>query len=387
MDYNVSMSFFSFLKKNKESYSLVFNIGSGSVSGGIIKFTEKAGVEITHYEKEVIPFQQEISVSKHSTLMKSSLTSLSEKIQKNGLSKININKKEGVKVDRIFCIFSSPWSISQVKTIRVKESRSFKVTESYLNKLIEAQEKEFAAEICQSGRIIEKKIIQLKLNGYIVNDVYNKSAKELEASVFFTAVPEDVLKTVESAISKTFHMENIWCHSLSLSLLSVIRNIFPHKEDFIHIDISEEITDISVVKENIMTSSISIPFGRNDFMREMSTTLRATKEITDSMIKMQSNKSNDDLAALQLAVAMDKTAANWLTKIFEVLDDLKGKIYVPEDVFLIANNDLITFLKDKLEKHDFKVLLVDNKKIKPPMSGDDLIFKLELMFLDNLYKI
>jgi cell division ATPase FtsA len=182
-------------------------------------------------------------------------------------------------------------------------------------------------------------------------------------------------------------MENIWCHSLSLSLLSVIRNIFPHKEDFIHIDISEEITDISVVKENIMTSSISIPFGRNDFMREMSTTLKATKEITDSMLKMQSGKNNDDLASLKLAVAMDKTAANWLAKIFEILDSLKGKMYVPEDVFLIANSDLVTFLKDKLEKHDFKVLLVDNKKIKPPMSGDDLIFKLELMFLDNLYKI
>ena len=49
--------------------------------------------------------------------------------------------------------------------------------------------------------------------------------------------------------------------------------------------------------------------------------------------------------------------------------------------------DLAPFLQDKIVKQDFKVVLLDNKKIRPPIPGNDLIFKLDLMFLDNVYKI
>ena len=371
------MSFFSFFKKNKESYSLVFNIGSGSVSGGIVKFTEAPGENVTYYAKENIPFQREISVPKHLELMKSALAKLTERIQKN-------NQK---RIDRIFYVFSSPWCASQTKVIRIKESKAFKVTESYLNHLIDDEEKQMQKEVVKTGKVIEKKIIQVKVNGYTVNDFHNKTTKDLEVSVFFTVVPEDILNAVEEAVSKIFNVKDVWCHSFSLSIFSVVRNLFPQKEDFIHMDISEEITDISIVMDGAVVSLVSIPLGRNDFIRELSKVLGVTEEIADSQIKMHCARENDELAALKLSVAMDKAGSDWLAKITDVLDGFKNKIYVPESVFLIAGNDLTSFLKDKLEKQDFKVALLDNKKIKPPIPGNDLIFKLELMFLDNFYKI
>lgn len=371
------MSLFSFFKKNKESYSLVFNIGSGSVSGGIVKFTEAPGENVTYYAKENIPFQSEISIPKHLELMKSSLANLAVKIQKGGQNKI----------DRIFYIFSSPWSASQTKTIRVKESKAFKITESYLDRVITEQEKQFQTEVAKSGRIIEKKIIQVKINGYVVNDFYNKMTKDLEVSVFYTVVPEEVLNTVEEAISKVFSHRNIWCHSLSLSIFSVIRNLFPQKEDFIHLDISEEITDISIIRDGVMVSSASIPFGRNNFIRELTSILGVSDEIADSMIKMHCSKNNDELAALKLSVAMDKAASGWFVKITEVLDSFKEKIYIPDSVFLIVNNDLASFLRDKLQKQDYRVTPIDNRNIKSAMATEDMAFKLELMFLDKIYKI
>ncbi len=381
------MSFFSFSKKNKESYSLVFNIGSGSVSGGIVKFTEKEGVDMVHYAKELIPFQTEISVPKHLELMKASLATLADKIRAEGLVKIDAKKGSSIVIDRVFYLFSSPWSVSQTRTIRVKETKPFKVTEGYLSKLINEQEKQFQTDVSQTGKIIEKKIVQIKINGYVINDIHNRTTKELQASVFFTVVPDDILRTVEEAVSKTFHIKNVWCHSFSLAAFSLIRDMFPQKEDFIHLDVSEEMTDISIVKDNVMTSGASIPLGRNDFMRELATVLKVSPEIADSMLKMHAQKNNNELATLNQSVSLDTAARNWLTKIFEVLDSLKEKIYVPESIFLIAGSDLIPFLKEKLEKHDFKVILVDNRKIKSKIVVDDIIFRLELMFLDNLYKI
>ncbi len=385
--YNVSMSFFSFGKRNKGSYSLVFNISSGSVAGGIINFSEKEGEDVTYYSKEIIPFQDEISVPKHLELLKSSLTTLAARIQAEGLKKIEASTGRKIRIDRVFYVFSSPWSVSQTKTIRIKDQKPIKITESYLSKLIKEQEKQFQAGISKVGKIIEQKIIQVKVNGYAVDNFYGKQAKDLELSVFFSVVPEDILLTIDSAVSKTFNVKNVWCHSLSLSTFSIIQDLFPQKKDFIHIDISEEMTDISIIKDNVMISAASIPLGRNDFIRELSKELKVTPEIADSMISMQTAKSNDQLAAMRLAMAMDSAARNWLSKIFEVLDSLKDKIYVPECIFLIANSDLIPFLKDKLEKRDFKVLIIENKKIKSSSDIADTVYKLGLMFLDKLYKI
>lgn len=379
------MSFFSFLKRNKESYSLVFNIGSGSLSGGLVSFTEAPGENVVYYTKENISYQPKISAPRHLELMRQALGKLVAKIQKGISEKITTSITHGV--DRVFFIFSSPWSVSQTKIIRVKENRSFKVSQAYLDRLIGEQEKQFQIGIASAGRVIEKKIIQVKINGYVINDFKDKLARELEVAVFFTVVPEEILSVIEETVSKAFVHKNIWCHSFSLATLSVIGNLFPHKEDFMHAIVSEEITDISFVKDGVMLSSASLPLGRNDFMRELATTLNVTPAIADSQIKMQGLQKNDELAAMKLAVAMDKAGLVWLNKFSATIESFKEKIYVPETLFLIADQDLAPFLKNKLERQDFKVFLLDNKKVKPPIPGNDLLFKLELMFLDNIYKI
>lgn len=381
------MSLFSFLKRNKENYSLVFNIGSGSISGGIIKFTEKVGVDVEYYVKESIPFQQEVSVAKHLDLMKEAVTALAHHIQSDGIKKIEAGKSKKVVLDRVFYLFSSPWSASQTKTIKIKEDKPVKLTENYINNIVEKEAKEFQKDMALSGTVIEKKIIQVKINGYVVNDIYNKVTQDLEISVHFTVVPEKILQLVETALSKSFNIKNIWCHSLSLATFSTIRNLFPQKEDFIHIDISEEITDISIVKGGVIASSASMPYGRNHFIRELSLAQKVTDEVSDSMIHMHFSKNRDELASLKLGVTMDAVSRTWLAKVADILEGLKEKIYVSESIFLVASTDLTFFLKDKLEKQDYKVILVDNNNLKSPLVKDDLILRLELMFLDNLYKI
>jgi cell division ATPase FtsA len=381
------MSLFSFLQKNKEDYSLVFNIGSGSISGGIIKFTEEPGENIVYYTKENIPFQHELSVDKHLAHMKSALEILTNRIHSSGLKDLNIQKGKSINMSRVFYIFSSPWSISQTKTIKIKESKDFKVTKKYIDRIINKQEKQFQEDISKFGKIVENKIIQVKINGSNVSNFYDKLANELEISLFFTVVPENILNTVEEAVSKTFRVKNIWCHSSSLSIFSAIRNLFPQKEDFININIGEEITDICINKDNVVSSSISIPFGRNHFIRELSKELKVSEKIADSQIKMCCQKDHAELAAMKLSVLMDKIALDWLAKVSDVIGKFKTEVYTPESVFLIASSDLTYFLKEKLQRQGFDILLVDNINIRPPVAGVDLVFKLELMFLDNLYKI
>lgn len=154
-----------------------------------------------------------------------------------------------------------------------------------------------------------------------------------------------------------------------------------------YIDISEEITDISIIKDNVILVSASIPFGRNHFVREISLELKVSKEVADSMIKIHIAKDNDEMAGLKFSLVMDKSTTYLVSKITEVINNFNANFFYSESIFLIARNDLALSLREKLQRKDFEVALLDNKKIKPAIIGNDTVYKLELMFLDKLYKI
>lgn len=387
------MSLFSF-KKNKETffsdkemYSLVISIGSGNINAAIVKFTEKVGVDIVYYTNEVIPFQQNLSISRHLDLMTKAITVLIQKVQKEGIGKLKNKNNKSISISKIFYILSSPWCISQTKTIHIKESNYFKVTTDYINKIINKTESEYHSSFPKKSKIIEKKIIQIKNNGYLVDNINNQSVKDMELSVYFSFADELVLNNVEKAVQKVFDLPEIWCHSSSLAIFSNIRNLFPQKDDFLEINISEEMTDISIINNNILTDLISIPIGRNYFIRRLAEELRISEAVADSMIRMRASKNKDELGHINTAVCLNKTSDDWLLEINKNLDKLKEHSYISKDIFLIANSDLSFFLKEKLEKIDYNVLFVDNKKVKSNLKIEDVIFRLELMFLDNTYKL
>jgi len=104
--------------------------------------------------------------------------------------------------------------------------------------------------------IMETHTVQVKLNGYITDNPYGMRAKNLEMSLYISMAPKRVLSSVKSRITKTFGSRNIKFCSFSLTAFSTIRDIFSHKNDFLFMDISGEVADISLVKGNVLLERI-----------------------------------------------------------------------------------------------------------------------------------
>lgn len=376
------MAFFSFGKKNRSDlnkYSLVFSINSGNVAGAIVRVTDKPGVEVINYTKIMLAVTTRATASTRLLSLQSALNTLLVRLQTNGLNKYSI--------DSAYYIFSTPWSVSQTKTIRAKENQAFKITADYLKRIIDEHEQNFQTEIAVHGRIIERKIIQYKLNGYIVDEIVGKMARELEISIFSTVIPEDILQLVEDAVSKIVRVKNNFCHSLSLSIFSVIRDIYPFRDDFVHIDMGDELTDIVVVKDGVMSTGATFPLGRNNFVQALAENQKVSITVADSMIKIQTDKNSDPLATLGQSHDLDKLVENWAARVSDVFRSISQKVYLPETLFLIVNYDLSRLFVNKLQAQGFEILSIDRKKIKLPAGQEDLIFTIGLMFLDKIYKI
>ena len=181
------MSFFASFKK-RDNYSLIFNIGSGSVIGSLVKVTEKTGVDVLCYTKEQIPFEQNLSPEKYMANLKIATTKVGEKLHTEGVKKINHGLEKPIKIYRSYYLFSNPWCTSQTKTFKIRENKPVKLSDKYINSLIQKQEPTTPA----GEKLIENHIVQVKINGYVLNKFENIKTKEAEISFMtsFAMSPE-----------------------------------------------------------------------------------------------------------------------------------------------------------------------------------------------------
>lgn len=369
------MSFF-FPRLKREVYSLVFDVGSGSVKGAVVKFTEKPGAEVTFYTEEKISFAKNAEAEKHVESLKKTLSSVVEKIL----------KKDKIKFESIFYIFSAPWSSSETRLIRIKENKPIRLTEQYLNKLIADQEKIVLKET-PGSRIIEKRVVDLKISGYPVADLNNRQTTEAEVAVFFSSVSETIIKSVEGAVGRHFIPKKTFWHTSSLAIFSTIRDLFPNHQDFVSVSFGDEMTEMSIIKNGIVFGEVSYPFGRNTFVRRLSDKTKTTEAVADSVIKMTSLKHTDDLAALRTNTNISSIASEWYGEFDIAMKHFMEKLYVPHVIFFVSPHDLSATLVNKIKETGFEVVPLIARKISSPVKIDDIMFKISLMFLDKIYKI
>lgn len=369
------MSFF-FPHLKREVYSLVFNVGSGSVKGAVVKFTERPGAEVVFYTEEGISYAKNATPEKHVESLKKSLAALVNRI----------HKRDKIKFESIFYIFSSPWSTSETRVIRIKESKPIRLTEPYLNKLISDQEKLVQKEV-PGGRVIEKRVVDLKVNGYPVVDLNNRQTKDAEVAVFVSVVPEAIIKAVEGAVNHYFVSKKTFLHTNSLAIFSTIRDLFPNHQDFVSVSFTDEMTELSIIKNGIVFGEVSFPFGRNSFVRKLSDKTKSTEAVADSVIRMTSMKHTDELATLRTATDINTIASEWYAEFDVAMKHFMEKLYVPHVIFFVSPHDLSTTLVGKIKETGFEVVPLIARKISSPVKIDDIMFKISLMFLDKIYKI
>ena len=238
--------------------SAIIDIGSGSIGLALV-LSKKGGVPTLRHS-----IRQELRVQKvlsHERLMQQSLKTLAVTItemQKKGL---------GVP-SKIFCFLSSHLIASQTRVVSLKFDEPTVINETVVNNIVNRESENLKNEHKRLRDdfdvIIEQKVMGVKLNGYEVSNFKNKITNEVETSIFFTLASESTLNRVRRLIAGAFHNRQIEFHSFSFAYFSFLRDLLKLERDFIFIDISGEITDISLVHDGILKKTASFPLGRNE---------------------------------------------------------------------------------------------------------------------------
>ena len=389
------MSFLSELFTRTENQSelvLVLDIGSSSV-GGALFVSDPSGIpKVVMSVREPITLEAEASFERFLALAMKTLDQVNHRI---------FSARMGAP-HRIVCVLSSPWYVSQNRIITLSQETPFnfttKLADSLIKKEISLFEEEYLKKYTEAGtsaRLIEFKNIKTTLNGYEALSPLNQKAKELEMTIFISVSGEQVLKNIEDTINKTFHTKNIKFCSFSMVSFSVVRDMFHENEGFLLIDLGGEVTDVSMVKKNVLRESVSFPMGTNFIIRGVSAGLECSPEEAKSLVSLYKDGHAVGTTRKRLDPVMNDLKTKWLENFQKSLANLSNDISIPAKIFIAIDKEFADFFLEiikteqfnqyTLTESKFEVVFLDTKTLNGMATFNDNAERDPFMILGAIY--
>jgi hypothetical protein len=333
------MKIFGKAKRVGERFIAIFDIASASVGGAFVRLDPEKPPQVVLTVREDIPFQEKIQFPRFLDATRKTLESVFVAMHKAG---------GGVAIEDAFCILSSPWYASQTRLIQYDRSEPFIVTKKGIERLLTRETELFQeSKIFQRSRvddkppvIIESKVIQIKLNGYPVTMPIGKHAKLLEIALYLSVTPENIHRIIRESITKFWHVPEVRFSSFSLTAFDVIRDLFPEENGFLFMDISGEVTDLSLSRDGVLLESISFPSGKHMLVRAVISGLKTTPAAAlsemDLFLEHKASREHEE----QIAKVLAEATGEWLVFFRDALAQISEEFPLPKTIFYTADGDV-----------------------------------------------
>lgn len=350
-----------FSKKEKKELVAVFDIGSSGVGAALFYKNVSGSPEIIFSVREYISITEKLDFDRFLELTLKALEEASKKISLSGLGAPT----------NTYCVLSSPWYSSQTRIINLEKNNTFIFTEKMADELIKKEIALFEEENItkysntdKKARIIEFKNMKTSLNGYVTLSPIGKKAKKVEMVLFMSMSSEYILQKIEESIGRHLHSKGIKFSSLAIASFAVARDMFVLRESFLIIDVGGEITDISMIKKDILCESISFPMGKNFLYRNLAVSLNKTLDQTKSLFALYKEGHADATLVNKIDQALVKIKFDWLKNFQESLTNLSNDISIPSVIFITADDDVTDWFVETIKTEQFNQYTLTESKFK-----------------------
>lgn len=361
-------------KENQGELSLVFDIGSSSLGCSVFKIENSGNPFILYSNREPILVQENLDFESFLTLTLSTLDKLVEKVH---------SEKFG-RIDRVFCVLSSPWFHSQTTNIKFEKNTPFifnnKFADDLINKEVELLLKKYKQEGNSNTNIlpIEMKTMSINLNGYNVKNPLNHKATSLEMPIFVSLSEEFFIKEIEKIINKAFHYKSIKFSSFLIASFTVARDMFINQDKFLLVNIGGEITDISMIKKDILRDNTSFPMGVNFLVRGIVKSLKVDASEARSLLHLYKDNHTNTENTKRLEVAIEPLKRTWLKNFQESLNNLSHDISIPSTIFITVDQNLAEFFSQIIKEEELNQYSLAESKFRIVFLGTEALHGIAL---------
>ena len=363
------MVFSVFTRKMSGKIALVFDIGSASVAGALVLFKTGETPKIIYAVQRDMIFQEELDAIRLRGIMLKTLNEVAMDVQKNGVSHLKFTQMGSRVPEVAYCTLASPWYATQTRMIRVKKDKPFDVTKQFIDDLMGAEIEAFKSSEEVRGYIgddrasvMEKRLIQVKLNGYETSEPHGKKARSIEAALFVSVSPKELLKDIAGEIRRTYVVSEVEFSSFSLVAFDVLRNIAHHADNFLFLDISGEVTDLTLVRSGILLETVTFPIGKRDIIRKLAKILKTNPADALSILHLYHEQNISTHHEDSIKVALFSAAGEWTSSFQNALSTLSESFAIPSKVFFTSDKDLEEWFASLITKEQFAQFTMTDEK-------------------------
>ncbi|MFA6253744.1 MAG: hypothetical protein WC640_00565 [Candidatus Paceibacterota bacterium] len=344
--------FFSSSKKNGGRVVGIIDIGSAQVSGTIVKLGQGREIEsVLAQADEKISFQG-LPNFDH-------FWSVTQKAIKTVLQELRAEAKT-IEPQKISIFLSSPFFQSQTKVIKTENSNLVKITKNYLAELI--KQIDVQTDLGDNSIVIEDKIMQTKLDGYLTAWPLGQRAREVVFSRFLSWADKDLLINLLDLIGGEYAKASVVFNTFSFAAYDIFKDFLPDK-DFILLDAGNEISDVLIIKNNVLAEHFSFPKGKNFIVRHLAKDLgTVTDEAETSLNLYAAGQANIQLQK-RLEPALAQIAVMWQADFRETLTKALETTFLPEIIYLIGDDPTDNLFAQFIDQADLSGITLSNHKL------------------------
>ena len=366
------MSLFSF--KKQPTVSFVFDIRDSSITLAAVRLEKGEKPEFIFCQN--FPIQAK-DIRDHKKYQDSMFATLDQAVLSVRKSLVKMGNMEKIK-DHFFFI-GSPWSVSESKMIRVQKDRPYEITNAFLEKIITTKETEAEEQIGQNSdgdawSVLEEKILQSKLSGYVVEKIFGKKTTDFETEIFVSFIPSEIKDKLYSFADTKLGTKKIkHAGSSILPSSSFMRDAYSEKGDFIYADIGSFLTDVYVVKDNLIFAVASFPSGEKDIVQSAVKRTKTTEHLVSSGIAIHRDDNYDAISKKGFEDHIGSGINSWLTKLTDTLSKSCMELDVPKDFFIAPRSELSKFMAKEISGRKENTLKVLGMEIQTQIIDEQIM--------------
>lgn len=337
-------------KKEHVPLAALIDIQSGLVRGSLVAMVPGQQSRIIYTTLHPFVRPAEVNATRMSKLMLHGITQVAELLASEGTKRASelgiIPLGSSAIIDTAHYILSSPWVMSQTKTIKVDYDTPTTVSPKMVDEIVNIKQSD---QTDFEGTLIEKTIFDVKLNGYPVTKYEGKAVRRLEVSFAVSVSSQAVMDKISNALHSAMRPKKQKFHSALLLEYVGIRNIFHTYSDYLVIHPHRELTDVVMVKSGVCALITSFPFGVGTVMRKLGKALHVESTTAESALTMHSAGKLSADEERRLDPVIEALGKGWTHDLKTALAQAGETATIPRMVFLSSHSH-VSFFKNLIVK-------------------------------------
>lgn len=328
-------------------YTLLVDVGSGSIGLAVVAGDSKADFVWSH--REHTPLKVTDSLNQSSKAVITAIMNALLIFESEGRPAL-LARDASARITTIQATVAAPWSYTVARTVTFSNDEPFVITKDLLENLAKTAADqaiaEFSAEHSLTSLGVQetsRTILDAHANGYRITTPNKQQATQLCVTHVSTLIRKEIVVSLTKLQEKLFAEVPLEITSFMLANYYVTDAIQATSDDYCLVDVTNEATELGIVRQNTLQYSTHIAFGRASLAREVSAATEVTMHEAFTSIRTLHQQENlhDDISAA-LAAYQDQ-----LILLFKETGD---RLTIPKHIYLQADAGLADFFAPIVER-------------------------------------